>query len=113
MRGLDGRHYSLGPGKQRKSIHRLGVVDRLVASPPGERKIRVLRTNAWVVQASRDRMRLPGLPILVLEHISPHPVQHPDLPRGNGRGMPAGFHALASSLEAIERHTRIGKKVGE
>jgi len=40
-------------------------------------------------------------------------VQHADLTGRNGGGVPAGFHAFSSGLEAVERHAGIGQKVSE
>ena len=48
----------------------------------------MLGADAWVVQPGRDRVRLPDLPVLVLEEQRLEAVQYPDLAvRGTGTAL--------------------------
>ena len=84
-------------------VHRLGVGDRLVAWPGRCRAARRARPDARVVQAGRDRVRLDGLAVLVLQQVGAGAVQHADGAAGDAGRVPAGVDAVAAGLEAEQR----------
>ena len=56
----------------------------------------MLRADARVVEAGRDRVRLDGLAVLVLEHERARAVQHAALAGVDRRRVPAGLEAVAA-----------------
>ena len=99
--------------EQRQRVHRLGVGDRQVRRPAVVGEVGVLRADARVVEAGRDRVRLDGLAVLVLEHERAGAVQHAALAGVDGRGVPAGLEAVAAGLEAVDRDVRVVEERGE
>ena len=72
----------------------LGAADR---GEPG-----VLGADARVVEAGRDRVRLDGLAVLVLQQVAARAVQHAGAALGDRRRVPLGVDALAAGLEAVQ-----------
>ena len=60
-----------------------------------------------IVQAGRDRVRLDGLAVLVLQQVGPGAVQYAHGTGGDGRGVPAGFHTVAAGFEAVQPHAGV------
>ena len=73
----------------------------------------MLRADARVVEAGRDRVGLDGLAVLVLEHEGAGAVQHAALAGDDGRGVPAGLDAVAAGLEAVDRDVLVVEERGE
>src|SRR4051794_9203049 len=108
VRALDGRDDPFGTAEQLERRHRLRVGDRFVAGPAGVVQPRVLGTDAGVVQSGRDRVRLDGLPVVVLKHVRPGPVQDPGRAAGDRRRVPPGLDPVAAGLEAVEPNPLVG-----
>ena len=73
----------------------------------------MLRADAGVVEPGRDRVRLDGLAVLVLEHVGAGAVQHADVAGVDGGGVPAGVDAVAARLEAVDRDVVVVEERGE
>jgi hypothetical protein len=69
VRRFDGRDDALTAAQQRERIHRLGICDGAVLGAPDVAEIRVLGSDTRVVEAGRDRVRLDGLTVFVLQQV--------------------------------------------
>ena len=110
---LDCRDDSLRARQELKSVHCLGVGDRLVVRASNLGEPGVLGSYAGIVQSSGDGMGRLGLAVLVLENEGAHAMQHADLSCRDSRGMPLRLNALSASLESVERDVGVGNEIGE
>ena len=81
VRALERRDDALRRGQELQRLDRLGVRDGDVPCPPAVAELRVLRTDARVVESGGDRVRLANLSGLVLQQVGLVAVQHADLRR--------------------------------
>ena len=86
---------------------RLVVRDRHVLGAVDVLQPRVFRTDARVIQAGRDGMRLDDLAVLVLQQIGAVAVQNTREAGRERRRVLAGVDALARRLDADELHARL------
>ncbi|CRK52028.1 conserved hypothetical protein [Rhodococcus sp. RD6.2] len=107
MRGLDRRDDALGAAQQRERVHRLGVRDRAVLGPSDVVEERVFRPHAGVVEAGRDRMRLDGLTVVVLQQVGVRAVQRARRSARDRRCMTSGLHTVTACLESDQLHGRV------
>ena len=92
--------------QQRERLHRLGVGDRAVLARPDVAQVGVLGADAGVVEAGRDRVRLDGLAVLVLQDVgAARRAARPARRREMRGGVLAGLDALAAGLEADRART--------
>ncbi len=102
VRGLDRRDDALGPAHQPEGLHRLGVRDRLVLRPPDRRQVRVLRTDARVVEPGGDAVALDGLAVLVLHQVGLGALQHAFAAERDAGRVPTGLDAVTARFEAVQ-----------
>ena len=81
-------------------VERLLVRGRDVLREPCVLEVRVLGTDARVVEPRRDRVRLDDLPVGVLEQVAERAVQDPGLPLRERRAVLAELRAAPSRLDA-------------
>ena len=67
----------------------------------------VLGADARVVEAGRDRVRLEGLAVLVLQEVAARAVQDAGATAFDRRGVPFGVDAVAGRLEPVELDRRV------
>ena len=64
----------------------------------------MLRTDARIVEAGRDRMRADDLAVVVGHHVGAVAVQHAGLAGRQRRGMAAGLDAVTTGFDAVHLH---------
>ena len=67
----------------------------------------MLGSDARVVEAGRDRVRLEGLAVLVLQEVAARAVQDARAAALDRRGVPLGVDAVAGRLEAVQLDRRV------
>ncbi len=107
VRGLDGRDDALGAAEQAQRLHRLGVGGREVGRPADVGEVRVLGADARVVEPGRDRVRLDGLAVLVLQQVAARAVQDAGAAALDRCRVALGVDAVAGGLVAVELHVGV------
>src|SRR5205085_4621355 len=64
----------------------------------------VLRTNRWVIQTSRNRVRRRDLPMFILQNIGVSTLQHARQPSTEARCVVAQFVATSASFYPNQSH---------
>ena len=107
VRRLDGWDDAFGATEQPESGHSLIVGDGQVAGSIDAGQPRVLRANAGVIEASRDRVRLDGLAVFVLQQKTAGTMQDARSPLGDGRGVTRSVYPIAGGFKTVQRDIRI------
>src|SRR4029079_7233227 len=76
-------------------------------------EVGVLGADARVVETGRDRVRLGGLAVLVLENEGAGTVQDAALAGVDRGGVPAGLVAVSPGLEAVDVDRLVVEDGGE
>ena len=74
---LESGDYPLGASEQLERVQDFGVLSRPVPRPADLAEVGVLRPDAGVIEACRDRFSLEDLAELVLEEVRPHAMEDP------------------------------------
>ena len=77
VRALERGDDALGAGQQLERLDDLGVGDGRVLGPADRRQVRVLGSDARVVETGGDRLGLLHLAVLVLHQVAAHAVHDP------------------------------------
>src|SRR5690606_36999152 len=104
VRGLDRWQDPLGAAEKTECLHRLRIGDRPVLGTADVSEERVLGAGAGVIKSGRERVRGPGLTVLVLKHVRLRAVQHAGPSTGDRRGVAAGLHTVACRFATAEPH---------
>src|SRR5258708_4109254 len=104
MGGLERGNDAFELAQKLEGGERLVVGRRYVLHPALLLQPRVLGTDAGIVEAGRDRVRLGDLAFLVLQQISAVAMQHAWSAAGERSGMLAGLDTLAARLDADDAH---------
>ena len=113
MGGLERRDDAFGAREEREALERLRVGAGDVFGAPTRREVGVLRADAGVVEACRDRVRSSDLAIRVLQHHRSRPVQDADGSADDRGRVRPGLDAATSRFDAAEPHALIWDEGGE
>ena len=107
MRGFERRNDALELAQKMEGLERLVVGRRDIFRAAAFLEPGMLRPDAGIVEAGRDRMRLGDLAFLVLQEIGAIAVQHAGPAAGQRRGMLARLDAAARRLDADDAHALV------
>src|SRR6476620_9222154 len=96
-----------------ESFQRFRVVDIRVIDASGIVKLRMLRADSRIVQASRHRMRRHNLSIVVLQDVRERSVKHARSSAGKSRRMIAESGTSTTGLNADHLYLFIRDEVEE
>ena len=100
--GLERRDDALELGQELEGGERLLVGGRQVGDAADIVQPGMLRADAGIVEAGRDRMRLGDLPVVVLKQVGAVAVQDARPAAGERGRMQAGREAVAGRLDAVD-----------
>src|SRR5215471_8259837 len=113
VRALERGQDALGRATLAERGERLVVARGHVLDATDRLQERVLRSNARIIEAGRDRMRLLDLAVRVVKQHRERTVQHAGLAGEHRRGVLAERGPAAAGLDAVERDAAIGEEAME
>src|SRR5688572_18577527 len=105
MRRLERWDDALEPRRHLEGVERLLIGDGNIFHPAGISEPGMLRSDAGIIEARRDRMSFEDLSVVVLQKVSAIAVQNAGGTAGHRGGMTVrNVEPIAAGLDPIDRH---------